>query len=840
MRRGPKPAKSKEAKPSVARKSPKDDDARVRDLEKRLADALDQQKATADILRVISGAPTDAQPVLDALIESVTRLCGADAGVISQFDGQVLRPLVHSGASAEVRAFWQENPFHPGRGSVTGRVAIERRTLHVPDVLADSGYELGQAQKVTGYRTVLVAPMLRGETFIGVVGVWRTQVRPFTEHQVKLVEVFADQAVIAIENVRLFTELQEKNRQLTQALDQQTATSEILRVIASSPTDVQPVCDTIVRSSLSLCDATLSGLGLVEGDQITLGAARGLEPEAMAVLRGSYPRPLSRDLATSRAVLERRVIHIPDVQADREYSHPLARDFGVRTALAVPMLREGVPIGAIAVWRDEVRPFTDNQLALLQTFADQAVIAIENVRLFTELQQKNGALTQAHAQVSESLEQQTATSEILEVMSQSQTDAQPVFEAIVKSALRLCDGFFSIVYRFDGEMMGVAADHQVNPRASAALRALYPAPARRDHIVGRALLDRRRHHIADVATDPELGGNRNVFMSAFPYRTALAVPMLLRGVPIGAIAIGRSDVRPFTDKQIEVLETFADQAVIAIENVRLFKELEARTGELTKSVEKLTALSEVSRAVSSTLDVETVLDTIVPRANQLAGADACGIYEYNESAQSFHVRATHNFDAGFVARLRAMPLHKGEGAAGKATEAHEPIQIADIAVPGAYESRVRDLLIGAGYRALLSVPLVREEQNIGSLSLLRKMPGEYSPEVVEVLKTFATQSALAIQNARLFREIADKSAQLEAASRHKSEFLANMSHELRTPLNAIIGFSEVLTERMFGELNEKQEEYSKDIHASDQHLLSLINDTSIRLRLKPEGWRAAG
>jgi signal transduction histidine kinase len=283
-------------------------------------------------------------------------------------------------------------------------------------------------------------------------------------------------------------------------------------------------------------------------------------------------------------------------------------------------------------------------------------------------------------------------------------------------------------------------------------------------------------------------------------------------------------VRPFTDKQIEVLETFADQAVIAIENVRLFKELEARTGELTKSVEKLTALSEVSRAVSSTLDVETVLDTIVSRANQLAGADACGIYEYNENAQMFQVRATHNFDAAFVARLRAMPLHKGEGAAGKATEAHEPIQIADIAVPGAYESRVRDLLIGAGYRALLSVPLVREGQIIGSLSLLRKMPGEYSPEVVEVLKTFATQSALAIQNARLFREIADKSAQLEAASRHKSEFLANMSHELRTPLNAIIGFSEVLTERMFGELNEKQDEYLKDIFASGQHLLSLIND----------------
>jgi signal transduction histidine kinase len=238
----------------------------------------------------------------------------------------------------------------------------------------------------------------------------------------------------------------------------------------------------------------------------------------------------------------------------------------------------------------------------------------------------------------------------------------------------------------------------------------------------------------------------------------------------------------------------------------------------------LTALGEVSRAVSSTLDVETVLDTIVSRASQLAGAAGCSIYEYDEGAEQFALRATHNYDAEFVEALRAVPLRKGEGLMGRAAEMREPIQIPDITQPGAYQSSVRDTLIRFGYRALLAVPLLRENQIIGSLSFNRKAPGEFSPEVVDVLKTFATQSALAIQNARLFREIADKSAQLEAASRHKSEFLANMSHELRTPLNAIIGFSEVLTERMFGELNEKQDEYLKDIHASGQHLLSLIND----------------
>jgi signal transduction histidine kinase len=222
--------------------------------------------------------------------------------------------------------------------------------------------------------------------------------------------------------------------------------------------------------------------------------------------------------------------------------------------------------------------------------------------------------------------------------------------------------------------------------------------------------------------------------------------------------------------------------------------------------------------------VETVLDTIVSHASQLAGGAGCAIYEYDESAEQFELRATHGYDAGFIQALRAAPLRRGEGLMGRAAEIGEPIQVADIGQPGAYQSSLRDALTRFGYRALLSVPLLREEQIIGSLSLTRKEPGEYSAEVIEVLKTFATQSALAIQNARLFREIADKSRQLEVASRHKSEFLANMSHELRTPLNAIIGFSEVLNERMFGELNDKQEEYLKDIHASGQHLLSLIND----------------
>jgi len=388
--------------------------------------------------------------------------------------------------------------------------------------------------------------------------------------------------------------------------------------------------------------------------------------------------------------------------------------------------------------------------------------------------------------------------------------------------VRLCNGLFSALLEFDGELIHTVAHHNYTPEAFEELHRMFPVRPSRDLWTGRAILDRAVIHIPDVLAEPEY--QHRTLSRAIGYRSGLFVPMLREGAPIGVIFVARAEPGPFSNSEMDLVKTFADQAVIAVENVRLFKELEARTGELTRSVEKLTALGEVSRAVSSTLDIETVLATIVSRASQLAGGAGCSIFEYDAGAERFELRATHNYDAEFVEALRGTPLRRGEGLMGRAAEMREPVQVSDIAKPGAYQSSVRDTLIRFGYRALLAVPLVREDQIIGSLSFNRKAPGDFLPEVVDVLRTFATQSALAIQNARLFREIADKSAQLEAASRHKSEFLANMSHELRTPLNAIIGFSEVLTERMFGELNEKQDEYLKDIHASGQHLLSLIND----------------
>ena len=605
---------------------------------------------------------------------------------------------------------------------------------------------------------------------------------------------------------------------LIEARDQLATTGEILRVIASSPSDLQPAFAVIASNALRLCEGVASLVFRYDGTLIHLAASDSAEGIDLQVIRDNFPAPPERATFASRVVTMARSLYIADIEHDPDAPHGLvefARANRFRSIFAAPMRRDGRTIGLIAVTHRDVGAFAPEQGALLETFADQAVIAIENARLFKELQTSNRDLTEA-------LEQQTATSEILRVISRSPADIRPAFDTIVGSAVRLCGGLYGFLSRFDGEWIHVAAQHNYTTEGLAALPQMYPMRPGRQAATGRAILTQAVVHIEDALNDPEY--THQDLARAAGWRSMLAVPMLREGNPIGAILVIRGQPGPFAETQIQLLKTFADQAVIAIENVRLFKELQERTTELTRSVEKLTALGEVSQAVSSTLDLDTVLDTITERARQLSGADGGSVYEYDEVTQQFHLRATRNIDAALIQALRMAPLRKGEGVMGRATETREPIQIGDIAAPGVYESHLREVLVKAGYRALLSVPIVREGQIIGSLSLNRKLPGDFSAEVIEVLRTFATQSALAIQNARLFRELAVKSRQLEVASQHKSEFLANMSHELRTPLNAVIGFSEVLTDRMFGELNAKQEEYLKDIYASGAHLLALIND----------------
>jgi signal transduction histidine kinase len=770
-------------------------------LFQELKEALEQQTATSEILGVIASSPTDIQPVLDTIAQSAARVCGSDDATIRLLEGDTMSLVAHYGTISPGAVRRPLSWHTPGNEAM-----LQRRTVHIPDVLTeverfpDSGPVRDPRR---GIRTFLSAPMLREGLPIGVINIRRMQVRPFSERQIKLLETFAAQAVIAIENVRLFRELEDRNRQLTEALEQQTTTSEILRVIATSPTDIQPVLNVVAENAARLCESVDARVFRVDGDLLRVAASYGPFP-AVAV-------PVDRGSVTGRAVVDRQAIHIHDMDAESEAEFPESkktRSRGgstTRTRLAVPLLREGIAIGAIVVRRMEVRPFTPAQIKLLETFADQAVIAIENVRLFKELK--------------DSLEQQTATGEILGVIASSPTDVKPVLDVIVHNAALLCGTENSHIFMVDGDVLRVAAAYGTAQGSPIG----FSAPIERTSVTGRAVIERRTIYVPDLAAAlEEYPGTRG---GRYGYRSLVVTPLLREGVPIGVLGVRRMEVQPFTEKQIALLETFAAQAVIAIENVRLFKELQERTRELMESVEEMKALGEVGQAVSSSLDLETVLETIVSRAVDLSGADCGVIYEFDETTQEFNLRASHRMEREAVEGLRAARIKLGEGVTGQAAMKREPMQVPDtFELHESAVARVRSLLHRLGYRSLLTVPILREQQIMGGLTVWRKQVGEFDPEVVNLLQTFATQSALAIQNARLFREIEDKSRQIEAANRHKSEFLANMSHELRTPLNAIIGFSEVLQERMFGELNEKQAEYTDDILTSGRHLLSLINE----------------
>jgi GAF domain-containing protein/CheY-like chemotaxis protein len=788
-----------------------------------LTEALERRTATSEILRVISSSPTDVQPVFVTIVRSAVQLSGSRRGALYRFDGELIHLVAHHNQSAAALAALQRAyPMRPNRTQASGRAILSRSVAEIPDVRNDAEYFPGMAVQAD-LGSLLAVPMLRADgTPTGVIVIQRPEPGPFAAGHVELLKTFADQAVIAIENVRLFTELEERNSELRVALEQQTATGEILRAISRFQTDVQPVFDAIAAKALDLCRATTGWVYRFDGELIHIAAAHSLRPEAVEVVRQSYPMPPSRGGATARAVLSRAIVYIPDIREDPEYRlEALAKAAVYLSVVAVPMLLEGKPIGVITVTGARAAAFSQRQIDLLQTFADQAVIAIENARLLSELQTKNADLTDA-------LEQQTATSEILRVISSSLTDVQPVFDTIVQSAVRLCGARFALVYRLEGEIVDLVSHHNYPAEALEQFRRAWSQRLSEGRtVVAEAMLSRAVVHVHDIELNSEVAPAVRELARAAGYRSVLAVPIVREGRALGAIAVTRSDAtgapKPFSDREIELLRTFTNQAAIAIENARLFNELEARTAELTRSVRELRALGEVSQALSSTLELETVLRTIVSRAVQLSGTDGGSVYEYDEAAEEFALRATHNLEDEYIVLRRGIRLRRGEGVTGRMALARGPVQVPDISAPGAYDSRLRDVLLRSGARAVLAVPLLREDHLIGGLVVNRNSPGEFPPEVVALLQTFASQSALAIQNARLFREIGDKGRQLEAADRHKSEFLANMSHELRTPLNAIIGYSEMLQEDAADLGAEQFTDDLKRINAAGKHLLELIN-----------------
>jgi signal transduction histidine kinase len=778
----------------------------VEELRRELGEARDQQRAATEILSIISRSPPDPQPVFDRIAASATRLCDGLYSVVFRFDGEMITVAADSGVSARASAFIRSAyPAPPGRGTMASRALLERRVIALADAQDSLANPAGaERARAIGYRAGLSVPMLIDGTAIGAINVVRSEAIPFTDSQIELLKTFADHAVIAIENTRLFQEVKARTQDLQEALEYQTATSEVLGVISRSPTNAQPVFDAIVESAARLCEAVFSVVWLYDGELLHHAAGHNFPAEVFDQLRKTYPKPPDRSVAAGRAILDGRISHVPDMLADPAYDRGLALAGNWRAGLSIPMLRNGKAVGAISLGKAEAVPFSQRQIQLLTTFADQAVIAIENTRLFEELQTRTHELQQ-------SLEYQTATGEVLSVISRSPSELQPVLDCIAETASHLCQADFAYIYRLEGDRYRLAA---INSTKTDHVKWLTDHPMRpgRGTLVGRVALEKLTVHIPDSASDPEYIWTEARERGGF--RTMLGVPLIRDDVVVGVIALVRGVVRPFSEKQLELVTTFANQAVIAINNVRLFDEVEARNRDLT-------ALGEVGRAVSSTLDLKVVLKTIVDRAVELSGTDAGSIYYYRPEVGRFELGETSGLDEDVVARFRQLDIALSQTGMGEAIAQREPLQIADVMKRPS--NALRDAALEAGLRAALVVPLLGSEGALGALVLQRRRIGEFPSSVVSLMQSFADHSAIALENARLFEEIARKSRELEIASQHKSQFVANMSHELRTPLAAILGYAELMQEGFYEPQGPKSLDALTRIRSNGKHLLGLIN-----------------
>jgi GAF domain-containing protein/anti-sigma regulatory factor (Ser/Thr protein kinase) len=751
-------------------------------------EALEQQTATSDILKVIATSPTDVQPVLEAIAQNAARVCGATDAHVYRVQDDRLMQAAHVGP---VPALAPGESLPLDRGSLIGRSIIDRVAIHTRDAATEldpAEYPISvQLQRRWGYRTSLSMPLLRDGVAIGGIAIRRMEIRPFTPKQIELLQTFADQAVIAIENVRLFNETKE-------ALEQQTATAEILRAISSSPRDAQPVLDAIAASAVRFCAADDALVLLREGERLFGRAHTG--PISSGPAGGSIP--LDRDSPPGLAVLESRQIHVADMSSDARYPYgmKLAASAGVKTALATPLVRDDETIGALVLRRTVVRPFSEQQVQLAETFAAHAVIALENVRLFNE--------------TNEALAQQTATADVLQVISRSAFDLSGVFRAMLERAVSICGADWGSIQQLDGEAL-VPVEQTGGTAEWRALNATKRYLPDRGTVNGRALLERRTVHVTDVHDDPEYAWPEGAKVGTF--RTALVVPMIRDDRVIGSFAMNRGQVRPFSEREIRLVETFARQAVIAIENVRLFNETK-------EALERQTATSELLGAMSeSAFDLKPVFEMVLEKSLTLCRAEWGWVRLFEADGMSRVMASRRPVDA---APLPSGPLAPANSVTGRVYRDRRTVHVADLAADKTFAASTGMIDIGA--RTGLGVPLLRGDDVLGIIVLVRIEVRAFEEREVELVESFARQAAIAIENVRLFNEIQQKSAQLEVANRHKSEFLANMSHELRTPLNAIIGFSEVLLQRMFGELNPQQADYLEDIVSSGRHLLSLIND----------------
>jgi two-component system NtrC family sensor kinase len=716
--------------------------------------ALEQQTAASEVLRVIRASPGELELVFQAMLERAVRLCEAKFGNIYRWDGEALHILASHNTPPAFAEAVRRSPYRPYPNSPIGRMVANRTVAHINDVTAEEVY-LAQRDPIAmsavalgGIRTLLGVPLLNKGQMIGAFFLSRQEVRPFTEKQIALVQNFADQAVIAIENARLLNELR-------QSLKQQTATADVLKVISRSTFDLQPVLDALVETAAKLCAADMASIATRDGEVYRVKANYALSPEWNALVRTLSFRP-GRDTVTGRTLLERQTVQIADITTDPEYALSAAASVGkIRTVIGVPLLREGDPMGVMQLARSQNEPFTERQIELIRTFADQAAIAIENARLLNELRQ--------------SLEQQTATSKVLQVISSSPGALQPVFDAMLTNATRLCEASFGILLRYENAAFHVAASHNAPP-AFVELRRREPT-IRASGVLRRVVATKQLLHISDCLEDASYKqGDVDFvrFVDLCGARSFIAAPMLKDDELVGTITVFHQEVRPFTDKQIELVKNFAAQAVIAIENARLLNELRQRTTDLTEALERQTATSEVLQVISSSPgDLEPVFASMLDNARRICDAPFGVLTLFQDGA--FRIAALQNPPAAYAELRGREPVFRPgpSNPLARVAATKRLLHIVDISEDESYRAREPTTVLfveSAGVRTVLVVPMLKETELVGTIVVFRQEKRAFTDKQIELLANFAAQAVIAIENTRLLNELRERTEQVEAQS----------------------------------------------------------------------------
>ncbi len=708
-------------------------------------EALEQQKASADILRVISQSPSDVQPVFQAIVLTAVCLTGCDLAFFLRCDGATYLPMARAtpeGLQTDARP---SQPIDPD-ANFPSRAIIEKKTLHLPDwSLVDLPAYERWIRETFGIVSSLYLPLLCAGECMGVLVLAGKRTNIFGDREIALAESFRDQAVIAIENARLFSEVQAKTRDVEEALRYQTGSANILNVIASSPTDVQPVLRAIAQSACELCEAYDAVVILKDGEELEAKAHHG----PITLTRWRWPN--DRTSSSERAIADRRPVHLHDVFSEEGAEFAMARSMslvdGCRTVLSVPLLREGEAIGAIVLRRVEVHPFGDKQIGLLQTFADQAVIAIDNVRLFEEVQARTRDL-------SELLQQQTATADVLKVISRSAFDLDTVMNTLASSARDLCGSLSASLFIREGDMLvcrgnsAMQGEHDVYIRAN-------PVPVDEETHMGRAVLTGIVANVGDFENDPRTKLRK--FQRVMGFKSFLAVPLMREGRGIGVFTLNRNEIGEFTPRQVELVQSFADQAVIAIENTRLFN-------ETREALERQTATADILRVIAgSPTDVQPVFDAIAESARRLLASHTAVVTRVIDDVVHLAASTAESEAPAHAAQgLLPYPLSSDRIHARVARTGR--VAVNTDAPNSDLPQEIKEFARAVGWRSMLVVPMLRNEIAIGTIGITRREPGSFDDTTVDLLKTFADQAVIAIENARLFNETKEALARQTATS----------------------------------------------------------------------------